>query len=116
MAHELAFKKDGRAAMAFVGETPWHGLGQSVTKGASIGVWQREAGLDWHARSGDVISLGSPNPAEDLGAETIKFNDYQALFRSDTLAPLGIVSAKYKPVQPAAILEFFRDMIEQGGW
>lgn len=52
MAHELTLRANGRAEMAFVGETPWHGLGQRVTKGASIEAWQREAGMDWEALTG----------------------------------------------------------------
>ncbi len=111
MAHELAFKKDGRAAMAFVGETPWHGLGQSLTKGASIGVWQREAGMDWVAES-ETPAIHLDGGAGGL----LMFDDYKALYRSDNAAPLAIVSAKYQPVQPPDVLEFFRDMVEQGGW
>lgn len=114
MAHELAFKKDGRAAMAFVGQTPWHGLGQSVTKGASIGVWQREAGMDWEAKEASLrYDLRNPDPTQK---GWIEFDGYKGLYRSDTLEPLSVVSAKYQPVQPREVLEFFRDLIEQGGW
>jgi phage/plasmid-like protein (TIGR03299 family) len=109
MAHELSIKSNGKAEMAYVGQLPWHGLGQEVTEGASIGVWQREAGMDWEARS-EVPNI------ETLDGNLIPFNDYKALYRSDTLAPLAIVGTNYKVVQPREVLEFFRDLTESGGW
>lgn len=116
MAHELTLRADGRAEMAFVGETPWHGLGQRITKGASIGVWAKEAGMDWEALD------GTPNvfiPAADNGDEgpgLIEFSEHKALWRSDTKAPLAIVGEGYQVVQPREVLEFFREMTETGGW
>lgn len=114
MAHELTIRANGAAEMAFVGETPWHGLGQNVTKGASIGVWAKEAGLDWEALAGEpqiihTSKLGAP-------LETIPFFDYKGLYRSDTKAPLAIVGSGYEPHQPRQLLEFFREFTESGGW
>jgi phage/plasmid-like protein (TIGR03299 family) len=109
MAHELTLRHDGRYEMAFVGETPWHGLGQNVTKGASIGVWAKEAGMDWEAREG-VPLIGHPDN------DAIYFDDYKALYRSDNDAPLAIVGSGYQPHQPREILEFFREFTEGGGW
>jgi hypothetical protein len=42
-------------------------------------------------------------------------DDKHVLFRSDTGAPLGVVSDSYKVVQPTEVLEFFRDWAAQGG-
>lgn len=111
MAHELTLRADGRAEMAFVGETPWHGLGQSVSKGASIGVWQREAGMDWAALEG-TPACSAPGIAQGF----VEFEDYKALYRSDTHAPLAIMGSGYQVVQPREVLEFFREMTESGGW
>lgn len=111
MAHELTIRANGRAEMAFVGETPWHGLGQSITKGAPITVWEKEAGFDWEARAGVPMAN---NP--DAVADCILFEDYKALYRSDTLAPLAIVGKDYQVVQPRDMLGFFRDLTESGGW
>lgn len=110
MAHELTVRRDGKAEMTFTGDAPWHGLGQPVTVGASIGVWQREAGMNWKAAS----AIPRISSEEDQG--TVWFDDYQALYRSDTKAPLAIVGANYKVVQPKEVLEFFRDLTEGGGW
>lgn len=112
MAHELSTKANGKTEMAYVGETPWHGLGQSLTKGASIGVWAKEAGLDWRAEEAAVfygradLDGGDPSPADG----------YKMLYRSDTGAQLAIVGEGYEVVQPMDILEFFRDMTETQGW
>ena len=112
MAHELSIRANGKAEMAFTGATPWHGLGQSVTKGASIGVWQREAGMDWSAEEAAVfygradLSQGTLLPADGV----------KMMYRSDTGSQLGIVGSGYNIVQPAEVLEFFRDLTEDGGW
>jgi hypothetical protein len=51
MAHELATAND----MAFVGETPWHGLGNPLSPKQPIEVWQRQAGMDWTIEETDVL-------------------------------------------------------------
>lgn len=113
MAHELTLRADGRAEMAFAdySGTPWHGLGQRVTKDATIGVWLKEAGMDWEAKSGTPYYGDA-----DRGGLHVEFSDYKAIWRSDTEAPLAIVGAGYNIVQPRAVMEFFRDMTEAGGW
>jgi len=116
MAHELTLRANGRAEMAFVGETPWHGLGQSITKGASLGVWAKEAGMDWSAREGVPVAFGRHSTETASGREEIHFPGHKALWRSDTQAPLAIVGSGYNVVQPRDVLEFFRDMTESGGW
>lgn len=111
MAHELSLRADGSAEMAFVGETPWHGLGQSVTKGASIGVWAKEAGMNWEAQEAGVY-FG--NLEEEGNVE--RADGYKMLHRSDSKAQLAIVGEDYNVVQPMDVLEFFRDLTEVGGW
>jgi phage/plasmid-like protein (TIGR03299 family) len=44
------------------------------------------------------------------------FLDQKVLYRSDTLAPLSVVSKRYQVVQPRAVLEFYRDLVEVGGF
>lgn len=105
MAHELTIRANGRAEMAFAGDTPWHGLGQSVTKGAPITVWQKEAGFDWEALA--AVPACGPD---------LLFEEYKGLYRSDNLEPLSIVGRDYQVVQPRDMLEFFRDLTESGGW
>ena len=41
MSHMIAKMEDGRDAMAYVGDTPWHGLGQQLTSDAPLEVWAK---------------------------------------------------------------------------
>lgn len=110
MAHELAARADGRAAMAFTGSTPWHGLGERMPDGATIEAWQAAAGLDWTA----VLAPVRFTP--DGHTVPLTYDGQSVIYRDDTEAALGIVGDGYRIVQPRQVLEFFRDMTEAGGW
>jgi len=104
MAHQITVTK-GKAEMAYVGEKPWHGLGQELKAGADINTWKKEAGMDWTIKSSPVTY-----------GPGLQFDGYQALYRSDTDDALSIVSSNYKVVQPAEVLEFFRDLVGANGF
>lgn len=109
MSHEIDLS-NGRANMAFTGlrKNIWHGLGQELSENASIETWIEEAGMNWEA-------LISPVMYQADGIIT-KFKTKNVIYREDTLAPLSVVSDKYKVVQPSEILEFFRDLTEASGF
>ena len=44
MAHEITIT-EGTAEMAYVGEKPWHGLGQRLEEGATVEEWQKASGM-----------------------------------------------------------------------
>jgi phage/plasmid-like protein (TIGR03299 family) len=44
------------------------------------------------------------------------FGTHKVLYRSDTFAPLSVVSHRYQTVQPREVLEFYRDLVEVGGF
>lgn len=114
MAH-LIDMTGGRANMAYVGETPWHGLGSSLSQGASIDQWRVEAGLNWNAGRATVkfdVSDSATNPDT---MPRIYTGESDVLYRDDTFQQLGIVSARYQIVQPGEVLEFFRDIVGKGG-
>lgn len=109
MAH-LIDETAGMAAIAFVGETPWHGLGQRLTVDASIGDWTREAGLAWEVlRSPVNFSI-----EESALMGTMKERD--VLYRSDTHGALGVVGKNYKIVQPEQVMGFFDKLVRVGGF
>lgn len=116
MSHELDFST-GRAGVAYINEVPWHGLGQRLTPGAPLETWQVEAGLDWEAKKTPVQYQRALIDVSGL-ATTEQRTDKErvVLYRSDDGAPLSVVSAKYQPVQPHEVIEFYRDLTEKYGF
>lgn len=108
MAHELTIRENGFAEMAFVGETPWHSLGQKLDQNADMATWRKAAGMDWTLKS-------SPVHFDATGNDSI-YSGQNVLYRSDTHAPMSIVSDRYKAVQPAEVLDFFKDLVEESGF
>ncbi len=94
--------------MAYTGETPWHGLGNRLTEKQPLEVWQREAGMEWDILSSPVVF----NSAGDLRP----FTDAKVLYRSDSGDALSVVSNRYQVVQPREVLEFYRDLVDLGGF
>jgi len=113
MAHELNIV-DGKAAMAYVGETPWHGLGQTLTPDAPLDVWTREAGFDWEVKRGAIAYEVRDEENNPVRMETVPKR--WALYRSDTGKPLSVMSSNYCITQPRDVIEFFRDLTEVGGF
>ncbi len=100
-------------SMAFKGATPWHGLGNHLTEHQPIEVWAKQAGMDWEIREANVRFVAE----QDANISSIHtFPENKVLFRSDTNAPLSVVSQRYQVVQPRSILEFYRDLTEQAGF
>ena len=111
MSHELTTHSDGRVEFAYLASdgTPWHGLGQALEDNTSLDAWRVAAGMDWKIKRGIVRY----NTSHD--GDQIELPDQHVLFRSDTKAPLGVVSKRYQVVQPADVIEFFRDIAKAGG-
>lgn len=107
MAHEID-TSNNRSNIAYIGDTPWHGLGQRLTSGQPIEVWRKEAGLDFTVERA-VAEYHN-------GGVLHKFPERHVLFRSDTGVPLSVVSDQYKIVQPGEVLEFFRSITATGGF
>jgi phage/plasmid-like protein (TIGR03299 family) len=109
MAHLIAKTADGRDSFAFVGKQAWHGLGQALTKGATIEEWAKQAGMNWQA-------LAAPVTYTDAAGRAHVFGEKKILYRSDTGAPISVVGEGFKVVQPLEVLEFFRDLTRANGW
>jgi phage/plasmid-like protein (TIGR03299 family) len=101
---------NGTAAMAFVGRTPWHGLGQALTPGATIDEWTREAGLAYTVLESPVL-FRHPSATEPE-----VFNGRKVLHRSDNGTPLAVVSDGYRVVQPSEVMGFFERLVGLGGF
>ena len=98
--------------MAYAGEQPWHGLGNRLATGQSIEQWRASAGLDWAIEEAEVRFVTGRNGVGSLSA----CPDQKVLYRSDTKAPLAVVSKRFQVVQPGEVLEFYRDLTEIGGF
>ena len=109
MVAAVTVRKDGKAEHAFVGEVGWHGLGNQLQDGAPIETWIKEAGMDWSINRGPLTFTNAAN-------KPVIINGQKALHRSDNDGLLGIVSDTYKVVQPAEVLEFFRDLCDNNGF
>ena len=94
--------------MAYKGQTPWHGLGNPLSDKQPLEVWLREAGMDWNIQSSPVHYL-TQNSAQ-------VYADAKVLYRSDSGDALSVVSNRYQEVQPREVLEFYRDLVDLGGF
>ena len=99
--------------MAFVGQTPWHGLGNQLTPNQSIDIWAEQAGMDWRIESSDVSYMAQNHRGQSI---IMPFEEQRVLYRSDTHAPLSVVSQRFQEVQPMEILHFYKDLTEQSGF
>ena len=106
MAHQVE-------QMAYVGDTPWHGLGNQLTQNQPIEVWAQQAGMDWRIESSNVSYMAQNERGQSI---IMPYEEQRVLYRSDTHAPLSVVSQRYQEVQPMEILEFYRDLTEQSGF
>lgn len=113
MSHEITIRSNGFAETAFAGETPWHGLGQEINPDASIEEWQVQAGMDWEVVSAPVRYEAHVQKEQ---FEMQEFTGQNVLYRSDTKAPLSVVSNRYHAVQPRDVLEFFRELVDVAGF
>ena len=115
-------------SMAFVGQTPWHGLGNQLAPKQPIEVWAEQAGMNWTIQESPVHFIAGqdlPNHSQQSLIQlkdsqlqqsldqVLPFTDHKVLFRSDTREPLSVVSQRYHVVQPRTILEFYRDLTEK---
>ncbi|MCX0428520.1 DUF932 domain-containing protein [Aeromonas veronii] len=97
--------------MAYTGQTPWHGLGNQLPEKQSLDIWQQAAGMDWTIEQSDVLY----NVTSDA-LHIRPFAMSKVLYRSDTLAPLSVVSKRYNVVQPHEVLHFYQDLVQAGGF
>lgn len=113
MSHELSIRANGFAEFAHTGVKAWHGLGQQLQRGATVEEWAAAAGMDWRIQRGIVrFATGRDQNADNWAA----MPDQHVLMRSDTKAPLAIVSARFNLVQPLDILTTLKNEATKAGF
>lgn len=113
MAHEIYQDGQGNFAFAWAagGAVPWHKLGHAVPKGASRATWLKLAGYLWEIKQAPV-QYEALVAGKSLLAQSSK---HVVNYRSDTGAPLGVVTTGYKVVQPQEIFDALWSWAEAGG-
>jgi phage/plasmid-like protein (TIGR03299 family) len=92
--------------MAYVGATPWHGLGNKLEQGASIEEMTKAAGLDWAVSQHPMFVK--------IGDEEVAVPNKVAVTRDTDKRILSVSSTGWKPFQNAELMEFFRDFVDAG--
>ena len=104
MAHEIEMI-DGKAQMAYAGDTPWHGLGTRVPSDLTPEQMLEAAGLDWEVEKVEAFAK--------VGGKNVSVNR-SALVRTSDNKILDVVSNDWNPVQNSEAFEFFNDFISEG--
>lgn len=107
MSHDID-QSTGKPAIAYVGEKPWHGLGEELPGGQPIEAWLQAARLDWELKRLPVQYL--------VDGKLRTMEEKFVLARSDTHEALSIVSDDYQIVQPREVLEFYRELMDDYGY
>ena len=103
MAHELA-TVNGRTAMMYVGDVPWHGLGHRLEAPATAREAITAAGLDYDVSLTDLTT-----------SDGIPVTSRKAVIRTDTSEVLGVVGNAYVPVQNRESFAFLDAIVADGG-
>lgn len=103
MSHNLS-TTNGRTAMMYFGEVPWHQLGTKLDKPATAEEAIVAAGLNYDVKL-TAIQTDSGTPVTNR----------KAVVRTDTNAVLGVVGAGYVPVQNTQSFGFLDAIVAQGG-
>lgn len=103
MAHNLAMT-NGKTAMMYVGEVPWHRLGIKLDQPATARDAIEAAGLNY------LVELKSLKTSDGNEVATRK-----ATVRSDTSDVLGVVGNGYVPVQNHQAFGFLDSVVADGG-
>lgn len=88
--------------MMFVGQTPWHGLGNQLDEAPTISEAITAAGLDWEVGLKDLFT--SDNEPVDA----------RATYRKTDGSILGVVGPRYTPLQNVDAFEWFQPFLDAG--
>lgn len=135
MAHNIEYN-NGRGTNSFFSrkELAWHGLGQVIQEAVTPQEALRLANLDYEVglapvfasfipenciphwnqatNSFDMYEKNTPNFVCSLSKKGEQLNTNKAVYRKDSLTPLGIVGNKYTVVQNIESLNFIYDILK----
>ncbi len=110
MAHELLIE-DGRAAMFYVDDRPWHGLGNELKSPPTSEAAIDASGLNWRVAKVPLYVAG--------GTRLHELKDKFAVVREDHLADgvchaFGVAGRDYVPLQNVEAFQFFDPIVREG--
>lgn len=108
MAHEISIVS-GKPEMFYVGEKPWHGLGTALEQPATAAEAIMAAGLAWEVEMEPVYVAMTGV----IGGYR-QIPEKQAVVRTDSGDVLGIVSARYEPIQNREAFSFMDAVVGLG--
>jgi phage/plasmid-like protein (TIGR03299 family) len=106
MAHNLE-QRDGKASMFYTGDVPWHQLGRHLNKPATAAEAMEAARLDYTVVKRPMKAIINGHKYSDVP------NAF-ATVRTDTNQVLGVVGARYEPVQNSDAFNFFDPLVDRG--
>ncbi len=92
--------------MAYVGATPWHGLGAKLEQGVSVDEMTKAAGLDWQVSQHPMFCK--------IGDKEVAIPNKVAVTRDTDQKILSVSSDAWKPLQNRDLMEFFREYVDAG--
>ncbi len=105
MAHNLE-QRDGSASMFYSGDVPWHQLGRHLNTPATAAEAMEAARLDYTV-------VKRPMKAIINGRQYSDVPNAFATIRTDTNQVLGVVGARYEPVQNSDAFNFFDPLVDR---
>jgi phage/plasmid-like protein (TIGR03299 family) len=105
MSHNLE-QRDGRSSMFYTGDVPWHQLGHRLDKPATAAEAIEVARLDYTV-------VKKPLRAIINGRKYADVPNAFATVRTDTDVVLGVVGARYEPIQNRDCFSFFDPLVDQ---
>lgn len=110
--HEID-QTTGKAAIFVTGQPAWHKLGTMVSEAQNSEQAIKLAGLNWELEQWPVEASTLVESEGELKKKTIEVPGKVALVRSDTLAPLSVLSTSYVPFQNHEAFQFFDDIVAE---
>lgn len=108
MAHQLEILPNGRAAMFYCGDVPWHGLGTKLDNPPTIEDAIRCANLDWEVERRQLFMKGLVEGSSDESVPAF------ANVRKSDGSLLGVVGPTYRPLQNNDAFKWFQPFLDSG--
>jgi phage/plasmid-like protein (TIGR03299 family) len=89
-------------SIMYVGQTPWHGLGQKLENAPTIEAGIVKAGMDWE------VGLKALQTVDGFPV------DHKATYRLSDGQILGVVGPNYRPLQNREAFQWFQPLVESG--